>query len=84
MKPECAAERWEMLQARAHLPKVQDIIRGEIGRGTIRVVPAPSGGIRIIPARGASPTEAPDFSVDRGLEKDETNTPVLDIERMTQ
>jgi hypothetical protein len=84
MKPESVANRWEMLQARAHLPQVQDIIRGEISRGTIRVVPAPGGGIHIIPASGASPLEDPDSSLNRGLEKDQTKAPVLRIERITQ
>jgi hypothetical protein len=44
-------EPWEELQARAHLPEVQELIRREIYRGTIRVVPLPDGGLKIIPNR---------------------------------
>ena len=35
----------------AHLPEVQEIIRDEIRKGTIRVRPHPDGGIRIVPLR---------------------------------
>ena len=44
-----AASRWEILQAKAHLPEFQAIIREEIYLGTIRVTHAPGGGIQIIP-----------------------------------
>jgi hypothetical protein len=47
------AAHWATRQARAHLPEVQPIIRREIYGGNIRVVPAPSGGIRIIPTDGS-------------------------------
>jgi hypothetical protein len=40
---------WRDLEANAHLPEVQEIIQQEIRRGTIRVVPKPGGGIRIVP-----------------------------------
>jgi hypothetical protein len=43
------AARLEHLQANAHLPEVQEEIRRGIRLGTIRVVPMPGGGIRIIP-----------------------------------
>lgn len=43
---------WDTLEADAHLEEVQEIIRGEIARGMIRVIAAPDGGIRIIPADG--------------------------------
>ena len=49
MTPEPPPSRWEILQAKAHLPEVQAIIRREIMRGEIRVAPTPGGGIRIIP-----------------------------------
>jgi hypothetical protein len=40
------------LQENAHLPEVQQIIREEIYRGRIRVTPAPSGELQIIPVGG--------------------------------
>jgi hypothetical protein len=52
MQPESAGSRWESLQARSHLPEVQAVLRREISRGTIRVTPAPGGGIRIFPVDG--------------------------------
>src|SRR5437588_2522955 len=41
--------RWRNLEASAHLPAVQELIRQEIQNGTIRVRPKPGGGIRIVP-----------------------------------
>jgi len=41
--------RWRELESNAHLPEVQELIRQEIQRGTIRVRPKPRGGIRIVP-----------------------------------
>ena len=40
---------WERLQANVHTPEGQEAIRREIRKGSIRVVPAGDGGIRIIP-----------------------------------
>ncbi len=40
---------WRDLEAKAHLPEVQEIIRQEIQSGTIRVRPKPDGGICIVP-----------------------------------
>jgi hypothetical protein len=57
MQPESAGSRWEALRAEAHLPEVQAIIRSEITRGAIRVVPAPGGGIRVLLIQGGSPPE---------------------------
>jgi hypothetical protein len=47
-----AAHRWGALQAKAHLPEIQAIIRREIARGTIRVAPAPGDGVDIIRSDG--------------------------------
>jgi hypothetical protein len=41
--------RWRKLEANADLPDVQEIIRQEIRRGTIRVRPRREGGIQIMP-----------------------------------
>ena len=41
--------RWRDLEANAHLPEVQELIRQEILNGAIRVRPKPGGGIRIVP-----------------------------------
>lgn len=57
MRPESKGSRWAELEATAHLAEVQAIIREEIRRGEIRVVPAPGGGIRIIPLDGDIPVE---------------------------
>jgi hypothetical protein len=40
---------WRDLEADAERPEVQELIRREICRGTIRVRPKPGGGIRILP-----------------------------------
>jgi hypothetical protein len=40
---------WRDLEANAHLPEVQELIQREIRHGTIRVLPKPGGGIRIVP-----------------------------------
>ena len=44
---------WRDLEAHAHLPEVQELIRREIQKGTIRVRPNPDGSIRIVPVRQA-------------------------------
>jgi hypothetical protein len=62
MRPEPRASRWESLQAKAHLPEVQAMIRREISRGEIRVVPASGGGIRIISERDTSVVDEPGTS----------------------
>lgn len=49
MMPYVKESRWETLQANAHRPEVQEMIRREIRKGTIRVRPAVGGGIRILP-----------------------------------
>jgi len=77
MRPDFARLRWETLQAKAHLPEAQTIIRHEIARGKIRVVPAPDGGIRIIPVSGAGSVEEPEPSAAVGIEMDHRRVPVL-------
>ena len=48
MQPVLGIRRWDALAANAHLPAVQEAIRREITRGTVRVRPAPGGGITLI------------------------------------
>jgi hypothetical protein len=60
MAPQSAGARWRTLQAKAHLPEAQEVIRREIFKGTIRVVPGPGGGIRIIPMTDGEPIEEPE------------------------
>jgi hypothetical protein len=55
--PTCES-RWRDLEANAHLPEVQEIIRREIRDGTIRVRPKPGGGIRIMPVGEPESEEA--------------------------
>ena len=57
ISPQSAASHWVALQANAHLPEVQAIIRREIARGTIWVTATPAGGIRIIPVAGSTVEE---------------------------
>ena len=38
---------WRELESHAHLPEVQELIRQEVQKGTIRVRPNPDGSIRI-------------------------------------
>jgi hypothetical protein len=40
---------WRNLETEADRPEVQELIRRQILRGTIRVRPRPGGGIRIVP-----------------------------------
>jgi hypothetical protein len=86
MRSESADSRWESLQAEAHLPEVQAIIRREISRGAIRVVPKPGGGICIIPASSICSVEEPEPSaaVGRGLDEDHRRAPVWRIERISR
>ena len=49
MSPLSAGITWESLQAEAHLPQAQEVIRQEILKRTIRVEAVPGGGIRIVP-----------------------------------
>ena len=44
---------WRGLESQTHVPEVQELIRQEIQKGTIRVRPQPDGGIRIVPVRQA-------------------------------
>ncbi len=53
MVPPPSEARLKWLEAHADRPEVQERIRREIARGTIRVIPVASGGIRVIPVRDA-------------------------------
>ena len=44
---------WRDLEAKTHVPEVQEFIRQEVRKGTIRVRPNPDGSIRIVPVRQA-------------------------------
>ena len=83
IRRESASSHCGALQAKAHLPEVQAIIRREIFRGTIRVAPAPGGGICIIPTDGCT-VEEPELTP-RALHEHEQPTrrePALHIERI--
>ena len=82
MRPESIASRWESLQAKAHLPEVQALIRREISRGDIRVVPAPGGGIQIIPTNGTMPVEEPVSIAASGLPFEHEEDRKVPIPRM--
>jgi hypothetical protein len=62
---------WGSLEAKAHLPEVQALIRRAIFSGRIRVVPASDGGIRIIPTVGSA-VEEPQFAAHEGHEQAQT------------
>jgi hypothetical protein len=51
MVPLSGDERLRWLEANADRPEVQELIREEIARRTVRVIPGPDGKIRIIPVR---------------------------------
>ena len=57
MRPESAGSWWKTLQEECASSRSPAIIRHEISRGTIRVIPAAGGGIRILPMSGNSPIE---------------------------
>ena len=63
MRSEQAASRWESLRVKAHLPEVQAMIRREVSRGEMRVVPAPNALIRIIRESETGAVEEPGTSV---------------------
>ena len=85
MRPESRGSIWEELEATAHLAEVQAIIREEIMRGEIRVVPAPGGGIRIIPLEDVIPVEEPAAAVNDEVELDEVRrAPVLRVKKRTR
>jgi hypothetical protein len=42
---------WRGLESQTHVPEVQELIRQEIQKGTIRVRPQPDGSVCIVPIR---------------------------------
>ena len=86
MRPESAGSRRGNLQVDSHLHETQAKIRREICDGTIRVVPAPCGKLRIIPALGTSQREDPEPFHGDGHGSDDHNrkVPALRIERITR
>jgi hypothetical protein len=51
MVPLSGDERLRWLEANADRPDVQELIRQEIARQTVRVIPGPGDTIRVIPVR---------------------------------
>jgi hypothetical protein len=70
-RPKSRSPYWGPLESKAHLPEIQAIIREAIWRGAIFVVPAPGGGIRIIPA-DSSAVEETQPSPHEGHEQSQT------------
>jgi hypothetical protein len=64
MTPRREAEYWSELEANAHLPEVQAIIRREIIKGAIRVRATSDDGIGIVSTDGHEP-----FGTQRPAEK---------------
>jgi hypothetical protein len=65
--------RWRDLEANAHLPEAQEIIRREIQIGVIRVRPKPGGGICIVPIATRVDEEARTVELSSSPVQDETN-----------
>jgi hypothetical protein len=62
MTPSHDAARWKALQSQSHRPEIQVLIQEAIRKASIRVIPAPSGGICILPLR---PLGKPDQAKER-------------------
>jgi len=67
--------RWRELESNAHLPDVQELIRQEIRKGTIRVRPKPGGGIRIVPVGVPEREEPIEVEPPPTPSQDETSLP---------
>ncbi len=67
--------RWRELESKAHLPEVQELIRQEIQRGTIRVRPKRGGGIRILPVGIPEREEPIEVEPPPAPSQDETSPP---------
>ena len=76
---------WADLEANCRRRSAQVIIRREILRGTIRVVPSPSDGIRIFPVTGTSWVQESEHprTVEPGFNGHRSIAPALPIERTT-
>jgi len=66
---------WRELESNAHLPEVQELIRQEIQRGTIRVRPKRGGGIRIVPVGIPEREEPIEVEPPPAPSQDETSPP---------
>lgn len=86
MRPESRRPLWTELESKCHLHTVQAIIRREIANGTIRVVPAADGGIRILPVGVADATERSErvAAVESAADAGYSRPPVLRIERIAE
>jgi len=67
--------RWRELESKAHLPEVQELIRQEVQRGTIRVRPKRDGGIRILPVGIPESEEPIEVEPPHAPSQDETSPP---------
>jgi hypothetical protein len=73
MTPSADDAYWRDLEANAHLPDVQELIREEIQSGTIRVCPKGESGIRIMPVDMPESGQPIETEVPRASSQDEAS-----------
>ena len=66
---------WRDLETNAHRPEVQELIREEIQRGTIRVRPSRDGRIRIVPVDRPESEQPIELEVQPAPSQDEASPP---------